>query len=286
MGNHSTYIDWSDPMDFSQSLLDKFELINPIGEGTYGIVWKVYHSISDKHYAMKEMKKSQILSTSNLKGVLNEFLILSRLHHPFLANMHYAFQDDEKVFFILDFIPNSDLRYHIGEREKFTEKETKFLISCLLMGLQYIHYNGVTHGDIKPENLLLSDKGYLLLTDFGIARLDIHNNLYEATGTQGYISPEVLFSQQQNFIADYFAVGVIIYELMMGRRPVTSSNRRKLRKEMLANKFYISRSQIPEDWSEEAASLTNELLRIDPSERLGANGPKEIISHPWFTDID
>lgn len=189
-------------------------------------------------YAMKEMSKPRILVKKSVHSIMNERNLLASLRNPsaifithrlnfndsidrFLVNMIYAFQDRENIYLVLDLMTGGDLRYHICRHIKFNEEQTKFIIACLLLGLEYLHSNGIIHRDIKPENLVFDENGYLHLTDLGIARVWRPENSNDTSGTPGYMAPEVMCRQNHGVAADYFAVGVIAYELMMGRVKTT-----------------------------------------------------------------
>ena len=141
---------------------------------------------------MKEMSKARILSKRSVTSVTNERKLLNKLKHPFLVNMCYAFQDRETLFLVMDLLTGGDLRYHIGIKQKFFESETKFIIQCIIVGLEYMHNNSVIHRDIKPENLVLDSNGYVRITDMGIARIWTKDNAKETSGTPGYMAPEVM----------------------------------------------------------------------------------------------
>lgn len=119
----------------------------------------------------------------------------------------------------MDLLKGGDLRYHISRNRKFSEKQTKFFVACMLVGLEYLHLNNILHRDIKPENIVLQNNGYLRITDLGIARYRRKDNANDTSGTPGYMAPEVMCRQNHGFGVDYYAVGVIAYECMMGRRP-------------------------------------------------------------------
>lgn len=143
--------------------------------------------------------------------------------------MHYAFQDKENLYLLMDYLQGGDLRFHLSEHRRFNQETTKFFVACLVAALEYIHAHKIIHRDIKPENLVLSQEGYLKITDFGIARVQRPENHQDTSGTPGYMSPEVLNHQNHNRCADYFAVGVIAYECMFGRRPYYGRSRQEIR---------------------------------------------------------
>jgi len=131
--------------------------------------------------------------------------------------MQYAFQDRENLYLVLDMLSGGDLRYHVARHRKFSEEQTRFFIASIVYSLEYIHNKSIIHRDIKPENLVFDEKGYLRVTDFGIARIWNPDNAKETSGTPGYMAPEVMCRQNHGVAVDYFAVGVIGYECMMGR---------------------------------------------------------------------
>ena len=151
--------------------------------------------------------------------------------------MQYAFQDRENLYLVMDLLSGGDLRYHIARHRKFNEEQTKFFIACIIVALEYVHGKCILHRDIKPENLVFDDKGYLRVTDFGIARIWNPDNSKETSGTPGYMAPEVMCRQNHGVAVDYFAVGVIGYECMMGKRPYVGKTRKEIRDHILAKQI-------------------------------------------------
>lgn len=131
--------------------------------------------------------------------------------------MIYAFQDRVNLYLIMDYMPGGDLRFQIGRTEMFPEHVVKFFVCCILLSLKCLHENNIIHRDIKPENLIFDSKGYLRLTDMGVARIDSPKNQEDTSGTPGYMAPEVITRDQHSFPVDFFALGVIAYECMLGR---------------------------------------------------------------------
>jgi serine/threonine protein kinase len=174
---------------------------------------------------MKEMAKARILSKRSVDSVINERGILAELKNQFLVNMYYAFQDRENLYVCMDLLAGGDLRYHINKRKKFSEEQTKFFVACLLQAFDYFHKKNIIHRDIKPENIVLDEQGYLRVTDFGIARYYKKENAKETSGTPSYMAPEVLCKQNHTQAVDYYALGVIAFECMMGKRPYMGKTR-------------------------------------------------------------
>mmetsp|Transcript_28402 Transcript_28402/g.28074 ORF Transcript_28402/g.28074 Transcript_28402/m.28074 type:complete len:310 (+) Transcript_28402:138-1067(+) len=234
---------------------------------------------------MKEMNKLRIIRKKSVCSILNERKLLSIIKHPFIVNMQYAFQDKENLYLVMDLMTGGDLRYQISKLRKFSEEQVKFFAACIISGLEYLHLLGIIHRDIKPENLVFDKKGYLRITDFGIARLISSDNSKETSGTPGYMAPEVMSKRNHGIAVDYFALGVIVYELMMGRRPYIGRNRNDIKEQVLSKQIKLKKSDLPAGWSIESADFINKLLQRKPENRLGANGPSEVKNHVWLSDV-
>jgi len=233
------------------------------------------------------MSKVKIIDKKSEKSIKNEREFLSYLHNPFIVNMNYAFQDYENLYLVMDLLTGGDLRYHISKKKKFSESQTKFFIGNLLLGLEYIHKNNIIHRDIKPENLVLDSKGYLRITDFGIAKKNKKDNSKETSGTPGYMAPEVLMGQNHSFTVDFFAIGVMGYEFMIGKRPYIGKNRREIKNLVLRFQAKINLDNLDKNWSEDSMNFINECLIRKDYNRLGfRNGCQDLIQHSWFKDFD
>jgi len=257
-----------------------------IGRGGFGIVWVVKFHGDKKYYAMKEMQKLKIASKKSILSIMNEKKLLTLLRHPFIVNIKFSFQDRDNLYLVMDLMLGGDLRYHINNQKKFTEAQTKFFTACVLAGLEYIHVNSIIHRDIKPENLVLDNRGYIRITDFGIAKICSGDNSNDNSGTPGYMAPEVMNREHHNHAADYFALGVIVFELMMGRRPYTGKNKGEIKQKIFSKQVGLRKSEVPAGWSLESVDFVNKLLERKPSQRLGSGGPHELKSHLWLRDFD
>ena len=232
------------------------------------------------------MSKLKVLDKKSEKSINSERELLSKLHNPFIVNMHYAFQDSENLYLVMDLMPGGDLRFHISRHKKFSEEQTRFFICGIIIALEYIHSNNVIHRDIKPENLVLDENGYVRLTDFGIAKENMPDNKSETSGTPGYMSPEVMKALNHSFPVDFFALGVIGYEFMKGERPYVGKNRKEIKEQILAKQVELKTEEIGEGWSKESADFINRLLQRKPANRLGLRGPTEVKEHLWFKGYD
>ena len=260
-----------------------FDFLYVIGRGGFGKVWKVRYKRTQKKYALKEMSKVKIIDRKSEKSIKNEKEFLSKLHHPFLVNMICSFQDYDNLYLVMDLLTGGDLRYHICKKKKFTENQSKFIIGCVLTGLEYIHNNNIIHRDIKPENLVLDSNGYVAITDFGVAKINSKDNSSETSGTPGYMAPEVLCAQNHSFPVDFFAIGIMGFEFMNGYRPYLGRNRKEIKDAVLARQAHIHRKDaIDLGWSVESCDFINRMIYRKPFKRLGFNGFLEVKGHEWF----
>lgn len=195
---------------------NNFNLKYAIGKGGFGKVFKVEKKGRDEIFAMKEMSKVKIHEKSSIASIKNERMLLAVLKHPFIINMHYAFQNKDFLYIVMDYLSGGDLRYNICKFKKFSEEQAKFILSCLILALEYLHNNSIIHRDIKPENMVFDSKGYVYLTDMGIAKLvNPSKEIIDSSGTPGYMAPEVITNKDHSFPTDYYAIGVMLHEFMM-----------------------------------------------------------------------
>jgi len=262
---------------------NNFKFLYVIGKGGFGRVWKIQSKKTNIKYALKEMSKLKIIDKKSEKSINSEREFLSKLNHSFIVNMHYAFQDRDNLYLVMDLLNGGDLRFHISRYRKFSEEQTRFFYANIIYAIDYIHSNNVIHRDIKPENLVLDDKGYVRITDFGIAKENMPDNSSETSGTPGYMAPEVMKGRNHSFPVDFFAIGVIGYEFMIGTRPYVGKNRKEIKEQMLSKAVVINEDNIASGWSQESADFINKLLERKESKRLGCKeGAKELMRHHWL----
>ena len=259
-----------------------------IGLGCFGKVWKVIEKKTKLIYAAKEMSKVKIIDKKSEKSVLFERQVLSHIRNSFIVNLIYSFQDYENLYLVMDYLKGGDLRFHICKNRNITENQTKFFLACLTLGLEFIHSHNLMHRDIKPENLLIDSIGYLRITDFGISSIYKKNkrNANDTSGTPGYMAPEVITGNNHCQVIDYFAMGVIGFEIMMGERPYKGKSRSEIKDQMIMHQAEIKEEDIPIGWSVEASNFFNILLIREPKNRLGFNGINEIKRDEWFSTIN
>jgi protein kinase A len=162
----------------------------------------------------------------------------------------------------MDYLDGGDLRYHLGNRPFFNEKETKFFIANIVLSLEYLQRHKIIHRDLKPENLVFDSQGFLRLTDLGISRELREDNHQDTSGTPGYMAPEVMLRRPHSYTADYFALGVIAHELMLGKRPYLGANRKEIREQILARQASVKVDQLPYKWSPFCIDFINKVLQL------------------------
>ena len=216
------------------------------------------------------MNKAKVIDQKAENNVMKERLYLSNMRSPFIVNIICSFQDLNNLYLGLELLKGGDLRYHlINHAQTFTESQTKFLASNLIMGLEYIHSKNIIHRDIKPENILFDNKGYAYITDFNIScKKEEINNLYDISGTPVYMAPESINQKFQDLSIDFYSLGIILYECIMGKRPYEGSNRHEVKKVLNMTEIKIEKDDRISDLCE---SFINGLLERNPAERLGSH---------------
>ena len=261
---------------------NSFHILSLIGSGGFSKVWEVKWKKNGMIFAMKEMSKARIIDRKAVKLVITERDILSKINHPFIINLHFSFQDSNKLYLIMDLVKGKDLRIHLNQLKTMTEEQTKFIVGCVILSLEYLHYHKIVHRDVKPENILLDEKGYGKLSDFSLSTHLDKITTKECPGTFSYTAPEILFHEPTNISLDYYPLGIIIYELMKGIRPYMEFTVKDTRQFLSEKQFSMKRHAVPEGWGIEAADFINRLLIKNPKMRLGASGIKELKNHCWF----
>ena len=231
------------------------------------------------------MSKLKIIEKKSEYSIIFEKEILSKLHNPFIVNMYYAFQDNDNLYLVMDYLKGGDLRFHLTRHIHFSEEQSRFFICNILVALEYIHSQDIIHRDIKPENLVLDKNGYVRITDFGIAKRKSEKNKMkgDTSGTPGYMAPEVMRGIIHSFEVDFFAIGVIGYEFMMGKRPYRGRGRKEIKEQMIKYQAKITVDEMKDGWSIESVEFINSLLQRNERKRLGYfRGVKELKEHPWL----
>jgi len=169
---------------------------------------------------MKTLRKDVILEFDKVKSTHLEKEILKKLNHPFLVSLEYIFQTDYKIFFVLNFVRGGELFTHLANAGHFKEHQAKFYAAQVALALGHLHENQVIYRDLKPENVMIAEDGYLQVTDFGISKqLELDEKAYSFCGTPEYISPEMLQGRGHSYPVDWWTLGILTYEMIIGFPP-------------------------------------------------------------------
>ena len=265
--------------------VDDFKILKVIGRGSYGKVCLVQFKQTNELFAMKSLKKNVLIDEEQVESALLEKKILQSLNYPFLVGMVFCFQTEERVYFVLPFVRGGELFQHLRQCKYFPEQEVQFYASIIGLSLEYLHKNGIVYRDIKPENVLLEEDGYLKLIDFGMAKiLKDEEKANSFCGTPEYLAPEIITGEGHNRMADWWSYGALIYEMLFGIPPFFSENVEKMYS-LITN----SELRFPKKFkvSDDAKDLLVKLLEKNQNERFGINGGfEEIKKHPFFKGMD
>ena len=265
--------------------LDDFTTIKLIGRGSYGKVRLVRHKASGQVYAMKSLSKKKLSDFNLVEKTKTERNVLITAHHPFLVSAKYTFQDEVKVYMVLEYVPGGELYRRLKAEGRLSEQRVKYYVAQLVLAIAYLHSLGIIHRDLKPENVLMAEDGYIKLTDFGLVKdkMQARSETQTFCGTPEYISPEIVEGRKYNMSVDWWSLGILIYEMLFGSPPFFDTN-----VNVTYRKIIMDDIQFPADASPEARSLIEGLCDKDPECRLGSgeDGAEMIKRHPFFKGID
>lgn len=258
-----------------------FEILKTIGKGAYSIVTLVRKKDTGILYAMKSVEKFKALKSSTVAQLVAEKEILSKVDHPFVAKMHWAFHTRNKFHIILDYYPGGELFFHLKKVRSFSEDQSRFYFAEILLGIEHLHEKKIAYRDLKPENIVIDIDGHVRLTDFGLSKIEDNECSNSFCGSPEYMSPEMIKGSGHNKMVDFYSLGALLYEMLVGLPPFYDKDQHKMSSRILNDQI-----SVPDYLSTDAKSLLISLLEKDPQKRLGkVLGVKEIMSHPWCEGI-
>ena len=235
-------------------------------------------------FAMKILRKSHLSKKRQIERTKTERKVLSIVDHPFIMKLYFAFQTEDKLFFVLEYCSGGELFFHLSRYRRFPERVARFYASELLLALGHLHRRRIIFRDLKPENILLDAAGHVKLGDFGLSKDGISDPCEGATsycGTFEYMAPEVISRSGHGFCVDYWGLGMLVFEMMTSLPPWYTTNREELNRRLL-----YAPLEIPDYVSNTSANFVSSLLEREPRRRLGVNGIRSVMVHQFFRDID
>jgi serine/threonine protein kinase len=261
---------------------DNLTVIRTLGCGAFGRVKLAEHKSTGECYALKCQTKSAIIDNCLQDHILNERKILMQLDHQFILKIHDAYQDEAQIYFVLELLLGGELFTHLRQVKSFAEKSAKFYAAQVLLAFQHIHKKKIAYRDLKPENLVLTTDGYCKIVDFGLAKV-VDGKTWTLCGTPDYLAPEIILNEGHDKAVDYWALGVLIFEMVAGEPPFYADDPMEVYEKILS-----ATMQIPTKFSKNLSDIVRKLLKIYQSKRLGngKGGCSAIVKHKWFYGFD
>jgi serine/threonine protein kinase len=267
--------------------LDHFNFLAVLGKGNFGKVMLAETKATKQLYAIKVLKKEFIIENDEVESTRSEkrvFLIANKDRHPFLLNLHACFQTETRVYFVSEYISGGDLMLHI-QRGQFGTKRSQFYAAEVCLALKYFHENGVIYRDLKLDNILLTLDGHIKIADYGLCKEEMWYGSTTSTfcGTPEFMAPEILLDKKYGRAVDWWAFGVLIYQMLLQQSPFRGEDEDEIYDAILADEPLY-----PIHMPRDSVSILQKLLTREPELRLGS-GPtdaQEIMSHAFFRNIN
>lgn len=264
--------------------LPDLDLKSTLGTGTFGRVVLSQHRPSKKYFALKIMTISEVIRLKQVDHVRSEKAILNVVRHPFIVNMLWSDHDQTYLYMLLEYVPGGELFSYLRNAGRFNNTTGNFFAAEIVSALDYLHSQNIVYRDLKPENLLLDREGHLKLTDFGFAKT-LMDRTFTLCGTPEYLAPEIIQSKGHNKAVDWWALGILIYEMLVGYPPFYGERPFGIYKKILSGKL---------EWPKHtgldpaAKDLVKKLLVQDRTKRLGSmkSGAEDVKRHKWFKHIN
>jgi len=264
--------------------LEDFTLLRDIGRGAFGTVLLVRKKSDNEVYAMKILKKKELIQKGQIEHTKTEKMILEHVNHPFIVNLIYCFTTPEKIFFVMKYMRGGELFTHLRREKRFNEERVKFYAAQVILALGHLHSKDIIYRDMKPENILMDEKGYISLTDFGMAKVLKEGVATTFCGTPEYLAPEIIKESGHDRMVDWWGLGILIYELLIGLPPFYHVNQNVMFELITEGEVRFPKMI---KISDEVKDLISKCLIKDPAQRMGSQSDSEEFKrHPWFANMD
>uniref|UniRef100_A0A8C2L5V8 protein kinase C n=1 Tax=Cyprinus carpio TaxID=7962 RepID=A0A8C2L5V8_CYPCA len=267
--------------------MEDFNCISVLGRGHFGKVLLAEFRRTGKLSAIKALKKGDVVTRDEVDSLMCEKRIFETINvsrHPFLVNLYGCFQTPDHVCFVMEYSPGGDLMTHI-HNNVFSERQTRFYSACVLLGLEFLHQNRIVYRDLKLDNLLMDSDGFVRIADFGLCKEGMGHGDRTSTfcGTPEFLAPEVLTDSTYTRAVDWWGLGVLIYEMLVGESPFPGDD-----EEEVFDSIVNDEVRYPRFLSPESVSIIQKLLQKNPEKRLGAGeqDANEVKKHRFFQGID
>uniref|UniRef100_A0AAY4DXT1 protein kinase C n=1 Tax=Denticeps clupeoides TaxID=299321 RepID=A0AAY4DXT1_9TELE len=267
--------------------IEDFNCISVLGRGHFGKVLLAEYKNTGKLYAIKALKKGDVVTRDEVDSLMCEKRIFETVNgsrHPFLVNLHGCFQTCDHVCFVMEYSSGGDLMTHI-HTNIFTERQARFYAACVLLGLEFLHQNKIVYRDLKLDNLLMDEDGFVKIADFGLCKEGMGHGDRTSTfcGTPEFLAPEVLTESNYTRAVDWWGLGVLIYEMLVGESPFPGDD-----EEEVFDSIVNDDVRYPRFLSPESVSIIQKLLQKNPEKRLGAGeqDANEVKRHRFFQGVD
>ncbi|KAF8245591.1 kinase-like protein [Wilcoxina mikolae CBS 423.85] len=263
--------------------LSDFMIQRTLGTGSFGRVHLVQSRHNLRFYAIKVLKKAQVVKMKQVEHTNDERKMLQKVKHPFLITLWGTFQDNKNLYMVMDFIEGGELFSLLRKSQRFPNPVAKFYAAEVALALEYLHSHSIIYRDLKPENLLLDRHGHLKITDFGFAK-EVPDITWTLCGTPDYLAPEVVSSKGYNKSVDWWSLGILIFEMLCGYTPFwDGGSPMKIYENILKG-----RVKYPAFIHPDAQDLLQQLITPDLTKRLGnlLHGSDDIKHHQWFAEVN
>ncbi|KAL8994889.1 MAG: hypothetical protein Q9169_005263 [Polycauliona sp. 2 TL-2023] len=262
--------------------LGDFAIQRTLGTGSFGRVHLVQSKHNGRFYAVKVLKKAQVVKMKQVEHTNDERRMLQKVKHAFLVTLWGTFQDSKNLYMVMDFVEGGELFSLLRKSQRFPNPVAKFYAAEVTLALDYLHSMHIIYRDLKPENLLLDRHGHLKITDFGFAK-EVPDITWTLCGTPDYLAPEVVSSKGYNKSVDWWSLGILIFEMLCGFTPFWDAGSPiKIYENILKGKV-----KYPPYIHPDAQDLLQRLITPDLTKRLGNlhAGSKDVMNHTWFAEV-